>query len=116
MSRKIIKFFLMIVTVLTVNLLTDYLVNYLMEFKDKMNPLYVTAIGMLISVVILVPAFSYIDSWMGVIIKKMLQSGKHFFGKTFGVFLFFVVTLFILYCIYAAQWFDINVPKMIFHR
>jgi len=80
------------------------------------NPLKFTAIGMAVLVVILFPAFKYLDQIVKSIAQQILSKGHHRFGKFIGTIIMFVIALIILYCIYAQIWFGINVPKIFFNK
>lgn len=111
--RKIFGYGVLIITILSVNLLTNYIANFMMHYKGITHPLKFTAIGMSILVVILFPAFRYLDQVVKSTAKRFLSKGHPMFGKIAGTILMFVIALFILYCIYAKTWFGLNVPKII---
>ncbi|HEX3010000.1 MAG TPA: hypothetical protein VHO90_20530 [Bacteroidales bacterium] len=98
------------------NLLTGYISDYLMNYKGMTNPLKFTAIGMLVLVVILYPAFKFLDEMVAVMAQKVMTKGHHMFGKVLGTLIMFAILLFILYCIYAKQWYGINVVKVLVAR
>jgi len=71
---------------------------------------------MIVLVLILYPAFKFLDSWVASLTKRMMTKGHHMFGKVLGTFIAFSVIIFVLYCIYASLWFGINVPKILIAR
>jgi uncharacterized membrane protein YagU involved in acid resistance len=87
-----------------------------MNYKGMTNPLKFTAIGMLVLVVILYPAFKFLDEMVAVMAQKVMTKGHHMFGKVLGTLIMFAILLFILYCIYAKQWYGINVVKVLAAR
>jgi hypothetical protein len=115
-SRKIFSFFVLIITVLAVNLLTNFLANYMLHYKAIASPLKFTAIGMAIIVAIFYPAFKFLDELIRLFAEKIIKKGRHVFGKNLGFLLMFLIVLFSLYCIYAHIWFRINVVKVIIGR
>lgn len=83
-----------------------------MNYKGVTNPLKFTAIGMGVLVIILYPAFKFLDGLVTTLAKRTMSKGHHMFGKILGTLISFVIVLFVLYCVYAKQWFGINVPKV----
>lgn len=114
--RKLFSFCVLVITILIVNLLTGYITDYLMNYKGVTNPLKFTAIGMIALVLILYPAFKFLDELVTSMAKRMMSKGHHIFGKIMGTLLVFAIFVFILYCVYANQWFGINVPKILISR
>ena len=114
--RNLFSFCVLIITILIVNLLTGYITDYLMNYKGVTNPLKFTAIGMIVLVLILYPAFKFLDQLISAMAKKVMTKGHHMFGKVIGTIIMFAVVLFVLYCVYAKQWFGINVPKLLVSR
>lgn len=111
--KSFFGFCVLVITVLIVNLLTGYISDYLMHYRGVTNPLKFTAIGMGVLVIILYPAFKFLDELVTSFAKKVMSKGHHMFGKVIGTILMFAILLFILYCIYAKQWFGINVIKIL---
>lgn len=109
-------FCVLVVTVLIVNLLTEFITGYLMHYKGMTDPMKFTAIGMTVLVLILYPAFKFMDKLVTSVAKKTMNKGHHMFGKILGTLVMFAVIMFVLYCIYARQWFGINVPKLLVEK
>ncbi len=98
----------LMITVLTVNLLTGWITDYIIHYKLGINPYRFTAIAMLALVFILVPAYSYLDKKVEYLIVKVLLSGNNSFGKIMWLFLSFAFFFGILFTIYLKEWFHIN--------
>lgn len=111
--RRVFSFCVLVVTILVVNLLTGYITDYLMNYKGMTNPLKFTAIGMGALVLILYPAFKFLDELVVTMAKRMMSKGHHMFGKVLGTIIVFAIVMFFLYCVYANLWFGINVPKVL---
>lgn len=111
--KKLFSFCVMIVTILIVNLLTGYITDYLMNYRGVTNPLKFTAIGMIVLVLILYPAFKFLDEMITIMAQRVMSKGHHMFGKVIGTILVFATVIFVLYCVYANQWFGISVPKIL---
>lgn len=98
----------LMISVLTVNLLTGWITDYIIHYKLGINPYKFTAIAMLVLVFILVPAYSYLDKQIEYLIAKVLLSGSSSFGKVMGLFLSFTLIFGVLFTIYLKEWFHIN--------
>ncbi len=103
----------LMISVLTVNLLTGWITDYIVHYNLDLNPFKFTAIVMLILVFILVPAYSYLSSQIEVLIARLLVKGSNSFGKTLGLFLSFALIFSVLYAIYLHQLFHINLLSYI---
>ena len=108
MYKKLFNVMVLMITVLTVNLLTGWITNYIIHYKLGLSPYKYTAIAMLALVFILVPAYSYLDKKAEYLIAKVLLSGSNSFGKLVGLLLSFAVIFGILFIIYLQEWFHIN--------
>lgn len=98
----------LMISVLTVNLLTGYITNYIIHYKLDLNPFKFTAIAMLVLVFILVPAYSYLGSQVELLAARILVKGSNSFGKILGLLFAFGLIFSILYAIYLRQLFHIN--------
>lgn len=116
MNRRIFKFLVLVITILLINILTNFVADSLMKFRDNTNILKFTAIGMGVIVLVFYPAFEYMNGIVEKITTRFLNKGHNFFGRILGVYITFFALLFILYCIYAHIWFDVNVVKVLFNN
>lgn len=103
----------MVISVLTLNLVTGLITNYIIYYQTGINPYKFTAIAMLALVFILVPAYRYMSSKVEIIVARILVSGSNSFGKTIGLLLSFALITGVLFLIYLYQWFGINVWEML---
>jgi type II secretory pathway component PulF len=103
----------LMISVLTLNLLTGFITDYIIHYKIDLNPYKFTAIAMLALVFILVPAFSYMKPKVEVLVARVLVSGSNSFGKNLGLLLSFAIIFIILFTIYLQQWFDINLLQVL---
>jgi hypothetical protein len=110
--KRIINFCVLAITILTVNLLTGYITDYFLHYKRITNPLKFTAIGMLVLVAVFYPIFEYMESKVEDLARNLLKKGNNAMGKRIGFVFVFSILLFILYCIYAKLWFDLNVIRI----
>jgi hypothetical protein len=109
MFKKLFGVMVLMITVLTVNLLTGYITNNIIHYKLELNPYKFTAIAMLVLVFILVPAYSYLNARVELLVAKVLLSGSNSFGKIVGLLLSFALIFAVLFAIYLHDWFQINI-------
>ena len=98
----------LMISVLTLNLLTGYITNYIVHYNIELSPYKFTAIAMLALVFILVPAYSYMSGRIELLVARVLVSGSNSFGKNVGLLLSFTLIFIILFAIYLHQWFNID--------
>lgn len=115
MYRYTFRFVVMTLTILTANLLTNALSNYMVSYKNQYKPLVFTFIGMGITVMVFYPLFLKLESWVKDISIKAVKSGKTVAGKYLGLLLVFIAGLMVLSFFYAKMWYHINILRVIFH-
>ena len=98
----------LMISVLTVNILTGFITDYIIHYKIALDPYKFTAIAMLALVFILVPAYSYLNGQVEILIARVLLSGSSSFGKIIGLLFSFALIFSILFAIYLHEWFHIN--------
>jgi len=98
----------LMISVLALNLFTDFITDYIIHYDISINPYKFTGIAMLTLVFILVPAFSYMQPKVELLVARVLLSGSNSFGKNLGLLLAFALIFGILFVIYLNQWFSIN--------
>jgi hypothetical protein len=108
MYRYFFRFVVITLTILTVNLVTNAITDYLVSYKNHYKPVAFTFFGMAITVVILYPLFIKLESWVKFISVKAIKSGKSVAGKFFGLLFTFIVALLILAYFYARVWYHVN--------
>lgn len=113
MYKKVFNLMVLMITVLVVNLLTDYITAWLINYKVHLNPFKYTAIVMLMLVFVLVPAYRYLANKIELIAARLLAKGSNSFGKVIGLLFSFALIFSILYAIYLYQLFHINLLKYI---
>lgn len=112
MYRKLFNIMVLMISVLVLNLLTDFITNYIIHYKLEISPLKFTAIAMLTLVFILVPAYSYMNNKIEIMVAHLLVKGTNSFGKIFGLLLSFAIVFTILFAIYLHKWFHISLWQM----
>ena len=103
----------LMISVLTLNLLTGYITNYIIHYRIDIDPFKFTGIAMLALVFILVPAYSYMSSKIELLAARLLVKGSNSFGKNLGLLISFAIVFGILFVIYLYQWFGINLLDML---
>jgi hypothetical protein len=99
----------MTLTILTVNLITNAITNYMVSYKNHSKPITFTLIGMGITVLILYPLFTKLEIWVKNLSQKAIKSGKSAGGKFFGFLMTFMAALLVLLYFYAKMWYHINI-------
>jgi hypothetical protein len=115
MYKALFKFTVTTITILTVNLLTSKISDYLISYKAHYKPLTFTLIAMGVITIIFYPLFMKLEDWLNVISVKIVHSGKSFGGKYLGLLIMFVICLSILVYFYAKMWYNIDLLKLLFH-
>ena len=109
MYRYFFRFVVMTLTILTANLITIAINNYMVSYKYHYKPLVFTFLGMAIIVVVFYPLFLKLESWVKEISVKVVKSGKSVAGRYMGLILVFVLGLMVLSYFYARMWYHINI-------
>ena len=108
MYRYSFRFVVMSITILTANLLTTALGNYLVTYKNHIKPLSFTLMGMAVTVVIFYPLFAKMQEWVKGLSTRIIKKGKSVAGKYFGMALVFFACIAVLSYFYAKMWYHIN--------
>jgi len=103
----------MSITILTANLLTTALGNYLVTYKNHLRPFTFTLLGMAVIVVIFYPLLAKLEEWVKNLSMKVLKKGKSMAGKYLGLALTFIVCLIVLSYFYAKMWYHIDLLQIL---
>ena len=114
MYKTIFKFVVTTLTILTVNLITAKLTDYLVSFKAHYRPITFTLIAMGVITVIFYPLFMWLEDWLNELSAKIVRSGKSFGGKYLGLLVIYVVCLSVLLYFYAKMWYHIDLIRILF--
>lgn len=114
MYRFLFRFVVTTITILTANLLTTAISDYMVTYKNTARPLTFTLIGMAIIVVVFYPLFLKLEDWVTGFSVKLVKSGKSLAGKYLGLFLIFVGCLVVLGYFYARMWYQIDIVRALF--
>lgn len=114
MYRFLFRFVVTTITILTANLLTTAISDYMVTYKNTARPLTFTLIGMAIIVIVFYPLFLKLEDWVTGFSVKLVKSGKSLAGKYLGLFLIFVGCLVVLGYFYARMWYQIDIVRALF--
>jgi hypothetical protein len=114
MYRFLFRFVVTTITILTANLLTTAISDYMVTYRNTARPLTFTLIGMAIIVIVFYPLFVKLEDWVTGFSVKLVKSGKSLAGKYLGLFLIFFVCLVILGYFYARMWYQIDIVRALF--
>jgi hypothetical protein len=115
MYRFSFRFVVTTLTILTANLLTNALSEYMVTYKTSYKPFTFTLIGMTIIVVVFYPLFMKMEDWLKDLSARVIRSGNSFAGKYLGLFLTFLGGLLILFYFYARVWYHIDFVQVLLH-
>jgi hypothetical protein len=107
--RKFVNFLIFVISILTVNLITTLITDFLMGYKHATHPLKATLIGMALMIFILYPAYNWIDNISENLTVRIFTAGKNAGGKFLGMLWAFGVAFGILFLCYLHLWFHINI-------
>lgn len=115
MYRYFFRFVVMTLTILTANLLTNALSDYMVSYKNHYKPIIFTFACMAIIVLIFYPLFIKLEVWVGELSVRVIKSGKSVAGKYLGLLLAFIAALLVLFYFYAKLWYNIDFVQVLFH-
>lgn len=111
MYRYFFRFVVTTVTILTANLLTTAISDYMISYKNHVKPVTFTLIAMGIIVVVFYPLFTKMEDWVKALSLRLIKSGKSLAGKYLGLTMAFLATLAVLCYFYAKAWYHIDLAK-----
>jgi hypothetical protein len=114
MYRHLFRFAVTALTILTANLITTAISDYVIGYKNNFKPLVFTLLGMGVIVVIFFPLFIKVNEWVNGLSVKLIRSGRSLAGKYLGLILAFISALCVLTYFYARMWYNIDLVKLIF--
>jgi hypothetical protein len=115
MYKLFFRFTVTTLTILTANLLTTYLSDYLVSYRYAAKPLIFTFAGMLIIVVVFYPLFMRLETWVEKISVRIVRSGRSLAGKYLGLLLTLSAGILLLFYFYARMWFHIDFVRILIH-
>jgi len=113
MYNYFFRFIITAITILTANLLTNAISDYLINYKNHYKPFTFTLIGMGIIIVIFYPLFIKLEDWVKRISIKVVKSVNSLAGKYLGLTLAFLSCMLVLFYFYAKMWYHIDFLKIL---
>lgn len=114
MYKFFFRFAVTTLTILTANLLTTAISDFMTGYKDRYKPVFFTFVGMAVIVVIFYPLFMRLEQWVKTLSVKIVKSGRSVAGKYLGLTVSFLAGLMILCYFYARMWYGIDLLKALF--
>ena len=116
MYRKLFKFAVTTITILTINLISGKISEYLVNYRSNthIKPIAFTLIAMGIIVVIYYPLIAKMEEWLNGVSARIIKSGRSIGGKYLGLIVMYVICLVILLYFYAKMWYHVDLIKIIF--
>ena len=115
MYRYFFRFVVTTVTILTANLLTNIISDYMISYKNHVKPVTFTLLAMGIIVVVFYPLFTKMEAWVKGLSVRVIKSGKSLAGKYLGLTLAFLTALVFLCYFYAKMWYHIDLARALFN-
>lgn len=113
MYRFLFRFVVATLTILTANLVTTAISDYMVSYKYTARPVVFTFAAMGIIVLIFYPLFMKLEEWVTGISVKFVKSGKSMAGKYLGLLITFITGILILAYFYAKMWYHIDLFKIL---
>ena len=108
------RFVVTTLTILTANLLTNAISDYMITYKNHLRPITFTLVAMAIITVVFYPLFLKMNDWLKFLSVKLIISGNSLAGKYLGLAFAFFAGLIVLFYFYAKMWYHINFFKVLF--
>jgi hypothetical protein len=115
MYKYLFRFVVTTLTILTANLITSAISDYMVTYKYSTKPITFTFMGMLIIVVVFYPLFIKLEDWISGISVKFIKSGRSVAGKYFGLIFSFLGGMVFLFYFYARIWYHLDFLKVLFN-
>jgi hypothetical protein len=113
MYRYTFRFAVMSITILTANLFTNAIGNYLVTYKNHLRPVPFTLAGMAITVIIFYPLFAKLEEWVKSLSMKLVKKGKSLAGKYVGLIIAFSLCIVVLGYFYAKMWYHVDLWQVL---
>lgn len=108
-SRKFTRYAVFIIAILSAELLVEYLMTFLPDFESARQPYLSTLTGMAVTVFIFYPAYTIMEKFTRRATDKYVKTSRKMSRSRFkGIFLGFLLALFLLFMGYANLWYNKN--------
>jgi hypothetical protein len=105
MYKYFFRFVVTTLTILTANLITNGISDYMVTYRYSTKPIGFT----------FYPLFIKLEDWVTDISVKFIKSGRSLAGKYLGLFLTFSGGMLVLFYFYARLWYHIDFLRVLFH-
>jgi hypothetical protein len=113
MYRRLFKFAVTTITILTANLLTTFFTDWLISHRWETKPLRFTLISMGIITIVFYPLFMKMEEWLNNFSRRFVKAGHSLAGKYIGLLFMFVFGILILLYFYAKMWYNIDIFRLL---
>jgi hypothetical protein len=113
MYKYLFRFSVTTLTILTANLITSVLSDYLTGYRHSASPLRFTMMAMVIIVAVFYPLFMKMEAWVTVISVNMIRTGKSLWGRYLGLMLTFIIAMAVLVYLYARMWYSVDILRLL---
>ena len=97
MYKYLFRFVVTTLTILTANLLTTAISDYMVTYKYSTKPVVFTFVGMMIIVVVFYPLFMKLENWVSGISVRFIKSGRSLAGNYLGLTFAFLGGMLLLF-------------------
>ncbi len=112
MNRKLTKFFVFTITILIAHLVSDFLVEMVLEHSVSNNVYKETAIRLLITVFIFYPVLMFTEKYMKDAARRYVNSSKKLAKSSiYGMLIGSAVAIIILYGLFLMLWYNTNMVR-----
>ncbi|NQY07640.1 MAG: hypothetical protein HRT68_15955 [Flavobacteriaceae bacterium] len=107
--QKNTKYTALIISILSASLINEFIVKYIKSYYQE-HTYKSVAIGMLVTVVVFVPLFSFVGKWLNKASKSYIKTGKKVASNSrTGLWISFLIALVILFALFASIRHDLDV-------
>ena len=113
--KQINKIAVFTISVLSAKILSEFLFDFVINYKKNVNPYIDTAIGMAIVAFVFFPALTLMNKYLKILAEGYLKTSKKSAKKSnYGLLWGTLIALVILYYFYLRSWYGIDLFKAIF--
>jgi len=113
--KQINKIAVFTISVLAAKILSEYLFDFIIRYKQNVNPYIDTLIGMGITAFVFFPALGLMNKYLKILAEGYIKHSKKSSKKnSTGLLWGTLIALLILYYFYLMKWYGIDLLKAIF--
>ena len=115
-TRRLFKALAFVLAILSANLLTNWLDDYLVGYRGQYDPVLFTLGAMGIVVVVFTPLFAWLDAGAERMAQAFLRTGKRVAGRFLGMLLAFLIAFYGLFWLYGRWWLQRDLNPLVWER